>query len=250
MNSTTIVRAAPIVAAAWLAVASTTFAHTTVRDQATEGVTADNALRIGHTCTVAGGYAMPVVAQSVVFPTVAPILTASNGAPLTNLSQVIVQGSLAGLVSVIQDRSIFQAQQVKLDSNGNRIGYSGTRGTMDPALVGRSPFQFAAPRFVAASCASRLLIRIAIADICVAQRGTSLEAGTANLWIPDNGSAYAARARAYLNAEGVGAPATLIVNRNLATNPLPAECGAGYDVTVTPSPQDVNANLPIPGVWD
>ena len=49
--------------------------------------------------------------------------------------------------------------------------------------------------------------------------------------------------------DGIGAPATLTINRNLATNPLPASCGAGIDVTMTPSAADITANLPIPGVW-
>jgi hypothetical protein len=50
--------------------------------------------------------------------------------------------------------------------------------------------------------------------------------------------------------DGVGSPATLTVNRNLVTNPLSASCGAGIDVTVTPNPADVDANLPIPEYWE
>jgi len=51
------------------------------------------------------------------------------------------------------------------------------------------------------------------------------------------------------NIDGIGAPATLTINRNVAANPLPSSCGAGIDVTVTPSAADVTVNLPIPGVW-
>src|SRR5262245_38118187 len=64
-----------VVAAALLAVGSTAFAHTTIRSQATEGVTDDNALKIGHTCETPDGDHIPIIAQSVVFPTMSPEIT-------------------------------------------------------------------------------------------------------------------------------------------------------------------------------
>ena len=73
-------------------------------------------------------------------------------------------------------------------------------------------------------------------------------AGKVNLWIPDNGSQYSTSGKA-AGVDGIGSPATLIVNRDLATNPLGPGCGAGIDVTVTPSAADVDANLGIRGVW-
>ena len=251
LSSRTIRNAAVVIGGALVAVASATFAHTTLRDQATEGITADNAFRIGHACTTAQGAPLPVVAQSVVVPTVNPQLTASDGSAVASLSSVIQQPSLAGLISPIQDRSIFQAQQMKLDSLGNKIGFSSTRGSLTHLFVGRVPFQFAPPRFATASCAKRLLVRIAIADICVREIGRrSLDVGKVNLWIPDDSSLYATEARALRNDHGLGAPATLTINRNLATNPLPQACGAGIDVTVTPSAEDVDRNLSIPGYWE
>jgi hypothetical protein len=41
----------------------------------------------------------------------------------------------------------------------------------------------------------------------------------------------------------------LIVNRNLTANPLDASCGAGFEVTVTPSAAQIDRDLPIPNVW-
>jgi hypothetical protein len=41
----------------------------------------------------------------------------------------------------------------------------------------------------------------------------------------------------------------LTVNRNLAENPLDPSCGAGFEVTATPSAQQIDRDLPIPGVW-
>jgi hypothetical protein len=216
-------------------------AHTTVKSQASEGVRDDNALRIGHGCEQ-----NPVVAQSVVFPAENPELRASDpGVTIGDLSEVIVQGSLIGLVGAIQDRSIFRQQGEKTDSLGNVIGFFGLHGRLDVELAGRVPFQFTAPSFVPASCAVRLRVIVAIADICRIARPTLLP-GKVNLWIPDNGSLYAIEGAAQ-GVEGIGEPATLTVNRNLATNPLDASCGAGYDVFVTPSAAQIDRDLPIPG---
>lgn len=219
-------------------------ADTTVKSQASEGVRDDNALRIGHGCEGDRG----VVAQSVVFPTDAPAITASDpNVALTDVAEVITQGGLAGLAQGIQDRSIFALQGEKVDANGNVVGFHARAGYLAPELSGRVPFQFSAPSFVAESCARRLLVQIAIADIC-AVRPPALDPRKVSLWIPDNGSRFAVEGAA-ARVEGIGGPATLIVNRNLVTHPLPEACGEGYDVTLTPSPAQVDRDLPIGNYW-
>lgn len=250
MSTTKIGRTSTILFAGLVLAAGVVSAHTTIRSQATESVTDDNALKIGHGCTTADGSKLPVVAQSVVFPTSAPELATSDGSKVTGLDAVIEQGTLAGLAKSIQDKSAFRSQQVKSDALGNSIGFSGTAGSLNVDALGRIPFQFAAPKFVANSCAKRLLVKIAIADVCVFGSGVtdSVKVGKVNLWIPDNGSQYAVLGKAQ-GVDGIGSPATLTVNRNTATNPLPAACGAGIDVTVTPSAADITTNFPIPGVW-
>lgn len=227
-----------------LALASSADAHTSVKAQAVEGVRDDNAFRIGHGCEGNRG----IVAQSVVFPTDAPDLTASApGVTIGALSDVIVQGSLAGLAQSIQDRSIFTLQDEKVDANGNVIGFHARAGYLRPNLVGRVPFQFSAPNFVPGSCAKRLLVEIAIADICSA-RPPIFDPAKLNLWIPDNGSRFAVEGAA-AGVEEIGGAATLIVNRDLANNALPTACGSGYDVIVSPSAAQVDRDLPIPGYW-
>jgi hypothetical protein len=219
-------------------------AHTTIKSPATEGVRDDNAIRIGHGCGETHG----VTAQSVVFPTDAPELASSDPSVVVlDLSEVITQGSLAGLAQSIQDRSIFLSQTETLDANGNVVGFQARWGKLEPGLLGRVPFQFSPPNFVTESCAKRLLVKIAIADICSVRR-PQLDPEKVNLWIPDNGSAIATAALAS-GVEGIGSPATLTVNRNLASNPLPAECGAGVDVTVTPSAAQIDRDLPIVKFW-
>lgn len=226
-----------------LALADPAGAHTTVKAQQTEGVRDDNALRIGHGCAEVNA----VVAQSVVFPTDAPDVTTSDpNVTIASLSDVIVQGSLAGLVQSIQDRSIFALQDEKVDADGNVVGFHARAGYLRPNLVGRVPFQFSAPTFVAGSCAKRLLVRIAIADICSA-RQPIFDPAKLNLWIPDNGSQFAIQGAA-AGVEEIGGAATLVVNRS-ASNGLAPSCGAGYDVVVTPSAAQVDRDLPIPGYW-
>jgi hypothetical protein len=231
-----------------LAFAPAALAHTTVKNQMTEGVRDDNALRIGHGCFDESGQAHAVIAQSVVFPTEAPVLTPSEPNEVVNdLSEVIEQGSLAGLIALIQDRSIFTKQAEKTDANGNVVGFHGTHGDLDPTLAGRVPFQFTPPNFVPESCVTKLLIKVAIADVCK-RRLPNLRPERVNLWIPADASRIATEAGAN-GVEGIGSAATLTVNRNVLANPLPESCGAGFTLTVTPSAAQVDRDLPIPRHW-
>jgi hypothetical protein len=215
-----------------------------VKAQTTEGVRDDNALRVGHGCGDDGA----VIAQSVVFPTESPELAPSEpNEVVTDLAEVIEQSTLAGLIGAIQDRSIFLEQGEKQDANGNVIGFHGTHGHLAPELAGRVPFQFTAPTFLAESCVTRLLVKVAIADVCKRAR-PNLRPERVNLWIPANGSRIATEAAA-AGVDGVGEPATLTVNRNLLANPLPEACGAGFTLTVTPSAAQVDRDLPIGKYW-
>jgi uncharacterized protein YcnI len=60
-------------------------AHTTVRDQMTEGKSGDTALKIGHGCTTAGGVKRGVIAQSVTWANVNPVITASDSSSISAL---------------------------------------------------------------------------------------------------------------------------------------------------------------------
>jgi hypothetical protein len=227
-------------------------AHTTIKEQATEGKTAYNALQIGHGCeNPANGKTYPVIAESVVFPTINPIVTRSDGTPTTLEAEVTDSSAhshdpfivgLTGKASLVQDRSIFEAQNETYDANGNVIGFYGIKGKLQTNLNGLVPFRFKALTILPTSCAKRVLVKIAIADIC--KKTFPPKAGTANLWIPANTAKFTDTA-----IDGIGAPATLTINRDLAAHPLDPACGAGYDVIITPSNEDVDANLPIPGYW-
>lgn len=227
----------PTVAAlALLACTASASAHTTVQVQAAEATTTYNNLVIGHGCTAANGSRLPVIAQSVLFPTVNPKFTITGS--FGGNPAVVSISTLANVAQLVQSRDIFTRQAEKKNAAGQVIGFESTEGRLEPDLHGLVPFRTAGIGFPADSCATKLIVQIAIADIC--EKG-----GTRNLWIPGLTPKYADPA-----IDGIGAPANLTINRDLVKNPLAASCGAGYTLTVTPSNEDVDANLKISGWLD
>jgi hypothetical protein len=223
----------PAVLAALLANATAAQAHTTIQNQAFEGQTTYNHIVIGHGCTAADGSKLPVIAQSVLFPTVRPVYSVTG--TMAGNPAVVSIGSLANIAQLIQSKDVFAKQKEKLNAGGQVIGFEGSEGALHPALHGLVPFRTAGITFPADSCAVRLVVRVAIADIC--QKN-----GAKNLWIPALTAKYADPA-----VDGIGSPASLTFNRDLARNPLPAACGAGYTFTVAPSAEDIDANLKLDG---
>jgi hypothetical protein len=233
------------------------FAHTTIRDQATEGTNSYNAAVIGHTCTnPKNGAHLPVVAQSVLFPTVNPEVVRSDGVPTTlgdefsikdHTGTVTPLTSLAGKFTLIQNKNIFAKQAEITDAAGNAIGFYGKRGNLPAELMGLVPFRVSGITFAADKCAKSLKIKVAIADIC--KMTFPPRDGTANLWIPNTTGKFTDNAIVYDEGKTPGpkngSPATLTINRK---GELPESCGGvGYDVTVWPSNEDIDANLPFPG---
>jgi hypothetical protein len=151
-------------------------AHTSVRSQATEGVTSDNALRIGQGCAVAGRRADTC-------------RRAERGVPHADTLRQRVRrlrrrarhadraGHAGGLARAIDDTSVFMSHEQKSDALGNSIGFAAYDGSLSADLDGRIPFEFAAPRFVASSCASRLLVKVAVADVCSVAAGDTARRG-------------------------------------------------------------------------
>lgn len=224
---------AAALAAALLAASLAAQAHTTIQVQAAEGQTTYNHIVIGHGCTAPDGSKLPVIAQSVVFPTVRPVYSVTG--TMAGNPAVVSISSLANIAQLVQSKDIFSKQKEKLNAFGQVIGFEGSEGLLDPTLHGLVPFRTAGVTFPADSCAVKLVARVAIADIC--QRH-----GLKNLWIPALTAKYADP-----SVDGIGSPASLSFNRDLARNPLPAACGAGYTLTVTPSAEDIDANLKLDG---
>jgi hypothetical protein len=240
--------------AAMFAVSAGAFAHTSIRDKATEGTTSYNYLNIGHGCTDINGNKIPVIAQSVVFPTdVDAVATREKDNKVVALSDIIDQGSLAGLISAIQDKNIFTTQDTITDVNGNVIGFYGKDGSLQTNLRGLLPFRFNSVTFKTNTCTAGLYVKAAVADICVATFPPTPE--TANLWIPNATTNFGA------DLDGIGSAPTLTINRTSTvpeTNMNGTSCrwtdstGAsrlGWYVTVTPSTTQVDRDLQIPGYW-
>lgn len=223
---------------------TTVLADTTVKDQATEGRINYHALVIGHGCEQpVQDTTIPVKAQSVIFPTLKPLVARNDTGEAVQLGEVIEDEAgtgLAGRVELIQDKNIFKNQNLIQDAVGNTIGFYGTGGNLQSGLLGLVPFRFSAVSFIKTSCAKRLFIKLAVADVCNMTFPPKL--GTAELWFPSTTTRFR-------NSELIGEPATLIVNRDLAANPLPTgeACGEGFDVTITPSRQDIDTHLPFKG---
>jgi hypothetical protein len=219
-------------------------AHTEVALPVNEDSETLNYITIGHGCEATDS---PITAQSVIVPTLDPIVTRTyNSSTTTTTLADEIDGSLGlkGLIKPIQDKSIFTKQNIKTDSLGAIIGFVGTHGNLSTKLLGRVPFTAVAPRFAASSCANRVIVKLAVADIC--KKTFPPKAGTANLWIPATTPTFKDT-----NVDGITEAPALIIERS---GPLPGNCvgdgyADGYIVTVEPSATDIDTNLPIKGTW-
>jgi hypothetical protein len=237
------------------ALASIVHAHDGFSKVLQEGTFEKLDLEINHGCE-----GNPVIAQSVLFPSLNPELSAtdSNNNPVpppNDLSELMEGGFLEGLPDLVQDRSIFLEQDEIQSELGNTIGFYGKKGFLKANLLGTVPFKFSPLFFTPNTCYSEIHFITAIADIC-STKAPALQPGKISLFIPDNGSEIGETAKANGAEHGVGEPSRLIVKRDLKTNPfrdaegnLTNACGDGITVMITPSAEDIDKNLPIPGFW-
>ena len=217
---------------------SNVMAHTDFENTVLEGTQTDGYIKIAHGCTQ-NKYS--ITFQSIVVPTLNPKVIRTDGTiiNLTDDINVISSSGLKGLIKPIQDKSIFAQQSVKTDNLGNIIGFENIKGNLNYNLIGRVPVQISAPYFKATSCAKKLKVKIAIADIC--KTSFPPVPSTANLWIPNTTSKFSS-----LAIEGIGEPAELVIERSS----IPQICGnETYDVIVEPSNIDIDTNLPINKIW-
>lgn len=251
-----------------LGAGSSAMAHTTIQNQVTGASTAYNNIVIGHGCKQSNGKYIPVTAQSVVFPTVNPELYEGSTPSNLTLDKIITSlTGLAGIPQLIQNHDVFQSQSEKTDANGNVIGFNAYRGKLDTNLHGLVPFRTGAINFISStspkkdaagnvlsttdSCVTKLVVKVAVADICKTPfpSGGPKE-GMANLWMPNTTTKFANILDGTSATARAGSPATLTFNRDTTANPLDGSCGGtGKTVTVWPSDEDIDANLPIKFVW-
>lgn len=224
-------------------------AHTRFEIAATnEGVRTDNNVMVTHGCSE-----RPVIGQALVFPQVTTALVDTSpdvNASLTTASFARVDAPATNFVAAltvtgIQSRDSFELNELIFDDANNPIGAWWAKGSIPASKwVGKQPIRINAINIVPGSCARKVIVVPAIANVCV---NTSLNEingkdpdGTTNvdLWTaPDAGHPnYDAAAWNY--------PAPYTVNRNLETNPLPANCGEGVAVRIYPSAAQLDRDLP------
>lgn len=235
-----------------------------------------NNIVIGHGCTDPNDATkhFPVIAQSVLFPTVSPIITTGSGAgtisaltlgdllqsSATNTTSVT---TLAGLPQLIQNNSAFTAQKEKTDASGNVIGFEGTKGKVDPTLHALIPFRFGAVFFKPTACVKTLKVNIAIADICKLKFKTGGPTeGQANTWFPNKTPKFThdidgVMDKTQKNVEPQpgaaigtrnGSPAELTFTNAVTTDAT--NCPNGFtDYAIWPSEADIDANIIIKKYW-
>ncbi len=208
-----------------------------------------------------------------------------TGATYTTNPASTYYSPLAGIATLLRGGHPWQAYNNKIDASGNKDGFWEGGAFYDQSITTSVdvPFYSAAVTINPTSCARSVTFELAIADICnlnaVSTTATDYDvlywspipnmkgvpgapfgtpAGLATSTnIPGGipvGKPYSlydgySDAAHTLPGDGWGSPATLKVTRNLTTNPLPSGCtgngGAGDDIYVFPSAQQINNEMPI-----
>jgi hypothetical protein len=248
--------------AAMAAVSQGAFAHTRLQiPTILEGSRVYNNEVIGHGChnSITNSNSTPVMGTSVVFPdatatvTSRPAGSASSVAstPAGNVTDYIA-GAGEGYSKKVYSKDVFSDEGQKYNPSGNAVGYWTGGGSL-PGInyTGLIPFKTDAIIIKPESCAKTVTFVVAIADVCTLTNVSGFSDETVNLWTPAVGSNFDGP-----GLHGYNSPATLKVVRNttgtpatlttaaVAANPLPASCGEGLDITVIPTAEQINRDMP------
>ena len=262
------------------------FAHTGIRDIVQEGVVSFNAFNLSHGCDGNGdsatGNSKNIVAMSSVFPNAADPLMAvvtkldpANGAVMGTLPDLsdditgVVPGvgfTVLGLNTVQPNvfpnfiTNIDKTTLVGAHSTPLKRGFAAHNGPKpyESAPIWQevtsgsayAPFNVGPVSFKSTSCAMKLSVRIAEVNYCNKGPKSYKDSARADLWIGHltakfNDPVVMPYSQADMDLGKVYWP-TMTIVRNLVTNPLPAECGTGYNLAIEPADADIDANLPIP----
>ncbi|MER0171394.1 MAG: hypothetical protein DU489_12460 [Nitrosomonas sp.] len=200
-----------------------------------------NAAVIGHGCTnpTTGAVDADVIGTVVVFPDGKDSIITVDGVPHTGTLTDFVT-NWGSPVTKIQDRSIFDYEAYIKDSLGNKLGFwTGGGNGLKGGFRAVVPLATAGVVLNEASCAKSVTFVLGIADICQITNAAGFNEETVNVWAPAVGSIYDGSP----DRHGYDSPATLQVNRSIT--PLPASCGAGVEVVVKPSANQLNRDLRI-----
>jgi hypothetical protein len=178
-----------------------------------------------------GNSTIDTIGTVVVFPDGKDSIITVDGAPHNGqLSDFVT--NWASPVTIIQDRSVFTQQSYITDSLGNKLGFWAAGGN------GLLPFATAGVVIESTSCAKSVTFVLGIADVCEVTDNNGFSNATVQLWTPAVGSNFDGS-----GLHGFDSPATLKINRTIA--PLPESCGAGLEVVVKPSAQQLNRDMKV-----
>lgn len=199
-----------------------------------------NAVVISHGCVnpTTGAVDVNTLGSVAVFPDGKDSIITVDGAPHTGSLTDFVT-NWGSPVTKIQDRSIFAYEGYVKDSLGNKLGFwTGGGQGLTGGFRAEIPFVTAGVIIEPTSCAKSVTFVLGIADICQITNAAGFSDETVLLWTPAVGSIYDG-----VGLDGYDSPATLKVTRSVA--PLPESCGAGVDVVVKPSANQLNRDLRI-----
>jgi hypothetical protein len=221
------------------------FAHTRLKTPEIEENAAQhgsnyNDVVVAHGCLnpSTGNVDSNVLGTVVVFPDGKDSSITVDGAPHNGTLADFVT-NWGNPVTKVQDRSVFSNEDHIKDSLGNKLGFwTGGGNGLTGGFRGVLPFVTAGVVINPASCAKSVTFVVSIADICQITDEGGFGEQTVNLWTPAVGSKYDGP-----GLHGFDSPATLKVNRSIT--PLPESCGAGVDVVVKPSANQLNRDMRI-----
>ncbi len=199
-----------------------------------------NDVVVAHGCQneADGNSTIDTIGTVVVFPDGKDSIITVDGAPHNGQLTDFVT-NWASPVTIIQDRSVFTQQSYIADSLGNKLGFWAAGGNgLKAGYRGLLPFATAGVVIDPASCAKSVTFVLGIADVCEVTDSNGFSNATVQLWTPAVGSNFDGT-----GLHGFDSPATLKVNRTIA--PLPESCGAGVDVVVKPSAQQLNRDMKV-----
>lgn len=266
--------------------AQSVLAHTGIRNVVDEGVVSFNALNLSHGCNGNGDSATDktenIIAMSALFPNAAdPAMSVVTKLdPTTGASMGTLADLSADIVGVVEGKgftglglntvqpNVFPNFIPKIDANTLigahstplKRGFAAHNGPRPFASAplwmevtsgsAYAPFNVGPISFKSTSCAKSLRVRVAEVNWCLRGKVNDTKAARADVWIGAmtdkfNDPSVMPYSQADMD-KGLAYWPTMTVNRNLTTNPLPADCGAGFNIAIQPSAADIDANLAMP----
>ncbi len=186
----------------------------------------------------------PVIGSIIVLPDVqfSPLVKVNGEATEAPLDDLLAAFGVS--VKLVIDKRVFDLQVPIQDELGNVIGFwSGGGAAVPPTAAAHLPFRpGVAADFLEESCVSKVTYRVTAIDVC---NQTTWAEGVPDqdysLWVPAVGSDFDGEP----GGHAYDWTRNITVTRNLEEMPLPADCGEGDEILISPNPEQLNRDLRI-----